>query len=166
MLSTVTVYRSYQHLVCCYIVMSKVIKCQMSWNVKSHAMANVKKCQMSINIMKCQMSWNFAKFWKKWKSAGKSLFPYTSDCYVPSNILGNICQLNLYVDIGYSMPTLGGWMWVGVFLCALRVHVWGMYNFRNIYLYWIYDANNLGSICHLKIYVDIGYIMPTLGGWM
>ena len=36
--------------------------------------------------------------------------------------------------------------------------------FRNIYLDWIFDANNLGSICHLKIYVDIGYIMPKLGG--
>ena len=35
--------------------------------------------------------------------------------------------------------------------------------FRNIYLDWIFDANNLGSICHLKIYVDIGYIMPKLG---
>ena len=43
--------------------------------------------------------------------------------------------------------------WVG------EIHIY-------IYLYWIYDANNLGSICHLKIYVDIGYIMPTFGGLM
>ena len=50
------------------------------------------------------------------------------------------------------------------FLCALRAQSWGMYIFRNIYLYWIYDANNLVRICHLKIYVDIGYIMPTFGG--
>ena len=28
------------------------------------------------------------------------------------------------------------------------------------------DANDLGNKCHLKIYDDIGYIMPTLGGWM
>ena len=40
----------------------------------------------------------------------------------------------------------------------------GMYIYENIYLYWIYAANNLGSICQLNIYVDIGYIMPTLGG--
>ena len=33
-----------------------------------------------------------------------------------------------------------------------------------IYLYWIYATNHLGSICQLNIYVDIGYIMPTLGG--
>ena len=37
-----------------------------------------------------------------------------------------------------------------------------MYIFRNIYLYWIYDANNLGSICQLNIY-DIGYSCQHLG---
>ena len=37
---------------------------------------------------------------------------------------------------------------------------------KYIYLDWIYDANDLESICHLKIYVDIGYIMPTFGGLM
>ena len=30
----------------------------------------------------------------------------------------------------------------------------------------VYDVNNLGSMCHFKIYVDIGYIMPTLWGRM
>ena len=38
----------------------------------------------------------------------------------------------------------------------------GMYIYEKIYLYWIYAANHLGSIYQLKIYVDIGYIMPTL----
>ena len=38
-----------------------------------------------------------------------------------------------------------------------------MYIFRNIYLYWIYAANSLGNICQLNVYVDIGYIMPTVG---
>ena len=28
-----------------------------------------------------------------------------------------------------------------------------MYIFRNIYLYWIYDANNLGNMSQLNIYV-------------
>ena len=37
-----------------------------------------------------------------------------------------------------------------------------MYIFENVYLYWIYAANNMGSMCQLNIYVGIGYIMPTL----
>ena len=40
----------------------------------------------------------------------------------------------------------------------------GMYIYENIYLYWIYGANSLGSICQLNIYVGIGYIIPTVGG--
>ena len=32
-----------------------------------------------------------------------------------------------------------------------------MYIFENVYLYWIYAANNLGSMCQLNIYVGIGY---------
>ena len=35
---------------------------------------------------------------------------------------------------------------------------------ENAYLYWIYAANILGSMCQLNIYVGIGYIMPTIGG--
>ena len=27
--------------------------------------------------------------------------------------LGNICQLNLYIDIGYILPTMGGYMSIG-----------------------------------------------------
>ena len=42
--------------------------------------------------------------------------------------------------------------------------VLGMYIYDNIYLYWIYASNHLGSICQLNVYVDIGYIMPTLEG--
>ena len=52
---------------------------------------------------------------------------------------------------------------VGGFLCALRAQGWGMYNFGNVYLYWTYAANNLGSMYQLNIYIGIGYIMPTLG---
>ena len=37
-----------------------------------------------------------------------------------------------------------------------------VYMYRNIYLYWIYAANNLASM--LKVYVDIGYIMPKVWG--
>ena len=33
---------------------------------------------------------------------------------------------------------------------------------ENVYLYWIYAANNLGSIIQSDIYVDIGYTMPTV----
>ena len=39
----------------------------------------------------------------------------------------------------------------------------GINIFKNIYVYWIYDANNLESMCQLNIN-DIEYIMPTLGG--
>ena len=43
----------------------------------------------------------------------------------------------------------------------------GMYIYENIYLYWIYAANHLGSIYQLKIYVDIGYIIPPkYGGYL
>ena len=49
-------------------------------------------------------------------------------------------------------------------MSALWAQGWGMYIFENVYLYWIYAANNLGSMCQLNTYVGIGYIMPTLGG--
>ena len=35
-----------------------------------------------------------------------------------------------------------------------------------IYLYWIYSANNWGNICQLNLYIGIGYILPTIGGYM
>ena len=35
--------------------------------------------------------------------------------------------LKLYVGIEHIMPTLGGWMWVGEFLCALWAQGWGKY---------------------------------------
>ena len=57
-----------------------------------------------------------------------------------ANNLGNICQLNIYVGIGYIKPTVGG-------LNVSRVHGSG-----------IYAANNLGNICQLNIYVGIGYV--------
>ena len=31
--------------------------------------------------------------------------------------LGNICQLNLYIGIGYNLPTIGGYMSIGGSLC-------------------------------------------------
>ena len=48
------------------------------------------------------------------------------------------------------------------FLCALRAQGWEVYIYRNIFLYWIYAANNLASMLQLKGYVDIGYIMPKV----
>ena len=52
------------------------------------------------------------------------------------------------------------------FLCALWAQGWEVYIYKNMLLYWIYAANNLGSMWQLNIYVDIVYTMPTIGGWM
>ena len=57
--------------------------------------------------------------------------------------LGDECELE-----GFCVP------------CGHRVGE--IHIFRNIYLYWIYDANNLASM--LQVYVDIGYIMPKVWG--
>ena len=32
---------------------------------------------------------------------------------------------------------------------GVRAQGWGMYIFENVYLYWIYAANNLGSMCRV-----------------
>ena len=59
----------------------------------------------------------------------------------------NICQLNIWVGIEYILPTLGGWMWVGEFLCALRAQGWLIYIFWNI-----------------QWYESIAYMLPTIWG--
>ena len=63
--------------------------------------------------------------------------------------LGNMCQLNIYICIGYILPTIGGYMTVGGCLCAL-------------------PGAGLGNMCQLNIYIYIciGYILPTIGGYM
>ena len=76
--------------------------------------------------------------------------------------MGNICQLNIYVGIGYIMPTVGG-------MNVSRVHGWRIYIFQNISLCRIYAANNFGSICKMNIYVGVGYsslgmIVGAFGG--
>ena len=60
-----------------------------------------------------------------------------------------ICAINNIIKVNESI--FGG----GVGECTFL---------ENAYLYWIYAANNLGSMCQLNIYVGIGYIMPTIGG--
>ena len=69
--------------------------------------------------------------------------------------------MNIYAGNGYIMPTLGGWIKVGGFSCALRAqggeiyilgfHISSKYILENIYL--------------LNIYVGIENIMPTLEIW-
>ena len=49
---------------------------------------------------------------------------------------------------------------------ALAGKGWGIRIFKNTNLYWIDAANSLGNIFQLKIYIGIGYIMPTNGGRM
>ena len=64
--------------------------------------------------------------------------------------LGNMCQLNIYICIGYILPTFGGYMTIGGYLCALWALGWGSARLGNmcqlnfIYLYWIYFANIWG----------------------
>ena len=58
------------------------------------------------------------------------------------------------------MPKLGGWMWVGVFQCALRAQGWG------IYVSWKYRlvldilCQHLGAECKLEVSVR-----PSDAGW-
>ena len=40
---------------------------------------------------------------------------------------------------------------------------WGIKIFKNTNLYWIDAAHSLGNIFQLKIYIGVGYIMPTMG---
>ena len=68
----------------------------------------------------------------------------------------------IYENI-YHANTWGMTVSWRVSVCPLGT-VLGMYIYDNIYLYWIYASNHLGSICQLNVYVDIGYIMPTLEG--
>ena len=47
--------------------------------------------------------------------------------------------------------------------------LWGNICISNIYLCWIYAANNFGSICKLNVYVGVGYsslgiIVGAVGG--
>ena len=91
--------------------------------------------------------------------------------------------LKLYVGIEYIMPKLGGWMWVGVFQCALRAQGWGIYvswKYRlvldilcqHLGAEWSLESfcapfgRRVGECTFLNIYVGIEYIMPTLGGSM
>ena len=68
----------------------------------------------------------------------------------PGAELGNMCQLNKYICIGYILPTFGGYMTIGGYLCALWALGWGSARLGNmcqlnfIYLYWIYFANIWG----------------------
>ena len=45
--------------------------------------------------------------------------------------LGNMCQLNIYICIGYILPTFGICTSFGGFLCALRAQGWGICLVRN-----------------------------------
>ena len=70
-------------------------------------------------------------------------------CIVPMSHLGtrlgNIHFIiytfyDLYISIGYILPTMAGYMSVAEFTCALWAQGWGIY----INFYWIYSANNWG----------------------
>ena len=53
-----------------------------------------------------------------WCRVGELTFTFVFDiCWKQCE---NICKLNIYIDIGYILPTLGGHMSVERFLCALQ----------------------------------------------
>ena len=58
--------------------------------------------------------------------------------------LGNMCQLNIYICIGYILPTIGGYMTVGGCLCAL-------------------PGAGLGNMCQLNIYIVLDIVCQQLG---
>ena len=58
-----------------------------------------------------------------------------------ANSLGNICQLNVYVVIGYIMLTLG---WLEGFCVPF--------------------GHRVRECIFLKMYICIGYVMPTIWG--
>ena len=63
-----------------------------------------------------------------------------------------MCKLNIYICIGYILPTIGGYMTVGGCLCALRALGRG--------------SAGLGTMCQLNTCTCIGYILPTFGEYM
>ena len=66
-----------------------------------------------------------------WCRVGELTFTFALDiCWKQCE---NICKLNIYIDIGYILPTLGGHMSVGGFLCALRAQDWG--NYFELYIF-------------------------------
>ena len=67
-----------------------------------------------------------------WCRVGELTFTFALDiCWKQCE---NICKLNIYIDIGYILPTLGGHMSVvGRFLCSLRAQGWG--NYFEIYIF-------------------------------
>ena len=66
-----------------------------------------------------------------WCRVGEFTFTFALDiCWKQCE---KICKLNIYIDIGYSLPTLGGRMSVGGFLCTLRAQGWG--NYFEIYIF-------------------------------
>ena len=141
MLSTVTVYRSYQHLVCCYIVMSKVIKCQMSWNVKYHEMSNV---------MKCQKSWN-----------GKCKEMSDVNKYHEMSNDMKFCQILVKMEERWEVIIP---LYIGL-LCPFQ-HFGEYMSVESVCWYWIYHANTWGMNVSTfsEIYICIGYMMPTIWG--
>ena len=66
-----------------------------------------------------------------WCRVGELTFTFALDiCWKQCE---NICKLNIYIDIGYILPTLGGHMSVGGFMCALRAQDWG--NYFELYIF-------------------------------
>ena len=85
-----------------------------------------------------------------WCRVGELTFTFALDiCWKQCE---NICKLNIYIDIGYILPTFGECTSFGGFLCALRAQGWGIFLVRNVHFLiciLVLDINcqHLGNIC-------------------
>ena len=61
-----------------------------------------------------------------------------------ANNFGVLFVWGLYICIGYILPTIVECCSVRGCQCALRAQGWGLNMIWDVYLYWIYSANNCG----------------------
>ena len=82
----------------------------------------------------------------------------------------NVSQHGGYMSVVHCTLFIEHWYWL------YHGNYWGLnvglmvsvevYIYKNVHFYWICDSNYLGSMWQLNMYVDIGWTMPTIGGWM
>ena len=143
----------------------RTLRCIVSTELYSQNVGNSYPIQ--IYISKCTFP-NPAPNWFAETLKLTYIFPkcrqnISNKIYILGNIyicipiwLRNTCQLYLYIGIGHIMPTLGGGMYVGGFLNALRAQgniflldifcqqFWEYMSVEYICWYWIYHANTWG----------------------
>ena len=82
--------------------------------------------------------------------------------------LGNICQLNLYIVIGYILPTIGDISQLESVCAPFGRRVGGIcivFCIKHTFVVDIY-CQQFENIYQFNIRIGIGYILPTIGEYM